>query len=306
MIRYRFYKKQYNDLLVQFGGVDCKKCGKKDAENDGRCKECDQILPSMPSEITAPAPAADTAFGSKNLMGLVSSFLDAKDVDSIRQTNKYHAAILRDPSDTIDVNSVMTIDNDNELMVVGRYEALRVTDSKGLEKLRRLSKFLPDTLSVYFDDEFNEELKEGDLPENINYLVFGDEFNQELKEGVLPKNINHLEFGNKFDQAIDRNVLPTALTHLRFGRDFDQEIDRDVLPAALTSLEFGYNFNQEIDPNNLPKALTELRVGPKYKFSEELRDSLFIRPIAILQDDDPEDSYNSQIRYNQTELDNSY
>jgi len=55
---------------------------------------------------------------------------------------------------------------------------------------------------------------------NLLRLEFGGDFNQPIKEKDLPPNLTHLTFGYDFNQQLGKNVLPLNLTHLTFSKNY--------------------------------------------------------------------------------------
>ena len=78
---------------------------------------------------------------------------------------------------------------------------------------------------IYTDiNNINETLIIEDMQINFTHLNFGVEFNQELKEGIIPNSITHLKFGYKFNQKLSEGIIPNSVTHLEFGYSFNQEL----------------------------------------------------------------------------------
>ena len=102
-------------------------------------------------------------------------------------------------------------------------------------------------------------------------LTFDNNFNQEIKENILPKSLTSLTFGHDFNQEIKENTLPKSLTNLKFGCYFNQKIKENILPKSLISLTFGYCFDQEIKNNVLPTQLIRLYLYENYKFKNNIK-----------------------------------
>lgn len=115
---------------------------------------------------------------------------------------------------------------------------------------------------------FEQDIKNGDLPETLEKLKFGSYYNKKINS--LPLNLRYLEFGAYYNQKIDKNVLPNKLKHVVFGYRYNQIIDKDVLPNSLNILVFGYSFNQKL--NKLPDNIEELIFGDRFnqKFEENI------------------------------------
>src|SRR5436305_16258 len=66
----------------------------------------------------------------------------------------------------------------------------------------------------------------GYLSSNVTHLAFGYNFNQPLKEGYVPSNLNQLTFGSRrlhwFNQPLNEGYLPSNLTQHTFGYHFNQ------------------------------------------------------------------------------------
>lgn len=55
-----------------------------------------------------------------------------------------------------------------------------------------------------------------EIPANVTRLIFEDEFNQKIKKGQIPQSGVYLIFGREFNQNI-KSIIPTNVTHLTFG-----------------------------------------------------------------------------------------
>ncbi len=77
--------------------------------------------------------------------------------------------------------------------------------------------------------EFNQKLKQGDLPNSITHLTFGNNFNQPLDIDLIPRKIVNLTFGKKFLQRLDHIHL-RKLKHLTIS--FYYENHPDYLPIG--------------------------------------------------------------------------
>jgi hypothetical protein len=134
---------------------------------------------------------------------------------------------------------------------------------------------------LYFEDNFNQEIKKNVLPNKIIELVFSNSYNKKIKKNVLPDGLKKIQFGYNFNQEIEENVLPKNLSFLKFDFKFNQEIKENILPLSLTNLVFGFKFNQEIKENVLPSSLTKLVLGND--FNKEIRESMLPEKLSILQ-----------------------
>ena len=76
------------------------------------------------------------------------------------------------------------------------------------------------------------------IPKSIGYMEIADEFNQEIKANELPDNLHTVVFGDSFNQEIKPKALTDKLHRLVFGWEFDQEIKPNTLPDNLHTLHF--------------------------------------------------------------------
>ncbi|EGC33874.1 hypothetical protein DICPUDRAFT_92334 [Dictyostelium purpureum] len=84
----------------------------------------------------------------------------------------------------------------------------------------------PCTEFLIFDDEFNKEIPQNSLPEEIKWIIFGNSFNQLLDVNVLPKKLEKIEFGENFNQPIMKNVIPNSnIWMITIGKNFSQTIE---------------------------------------------------------------------------------
>lgn len=148
------------------------------------------------------------------------------------------------------VNSLTDLDKFNNLIGV-----------EDINYFPRKNFIFPKNLKyITFDNNFNDSIIPGILPDGLTNLIFIGNYNTEIEKNVLPKSLTSLEFGYNFDRPIKEGVLPKNLTKLKFGYKFNQPIDINVLPNSLTILKFGSNFNQTLGPGVLPNSLTNLEI----------------------------------------------
>jgi hypothetical protein len=113
-------------------------------------------------------------------------------------------------------------------------------------------------MNVTLSDDFNEPIRQEDLPAELVSLTFGRDFNQVILPGILPASLQTLTFGGSFNQIIGQGVLPVGLKNLTFGSDFNQPILEKVLPSSLENLFLDGVFNQPIGQRVLPNSLHTL------------------------------------------------
>ena len=125
--------------------------------------------------------------------------------------------------------------------------------------------------SISFDNNFNQHIKKGVLPEGLVSLYFGRDFTNgrmAFKKGDLPESLLTLVFGDRFTNG-DKPIysdLPESLWYLSFGKDFtnaEHPIKKYDLPEGLLYLSFGDKFSNGGKPINgqLPKGLKSLLFG---------------------------------------------
>ncbi|GAM17006.1 hypothetical protein SAMD00019534_001810 [Acytostelium subglobosum LB1] len=98
--------------------------------------------------------------------------------------------------------------------------------------------WLPDSLTRLTLHAFEQELTQGILSKNLQYLTMGMFFNLPLAKGSLPDSLLSLKLGRMFNQSLDGSVLPRSLTHLHFECNYSQRLTADMLPSTLTSLSY--------------------------------------------------------------------
>lgn len=119
--------------------------------------------------------------------------------------------------------------------------------------------------------KFNKPLKKGDIPNSIKYLIIGDDFNQELNNDSIPNSVIHLEFGFSFNKPIKKGDLPNSIKYIVFGERFNQELNKDNLPSNIKHLEF-----KNSERNNEQKLLLN-----KINYLEFSNGSIDIKSIMI-------------------------
>ncbi len=145
-------------------------------------------------------------------------------------------------------------------------------------EIGKIKKFPPHLKELHFDNNFNQILSEGLLPESLSYITFGHAFNHPLKNGVLPSSLLELTFDKMFDQKLQVGSLPGSLLYLRFGYFYDQPLDKGVLPSSLLNLTFGAQFNQKLNIGALPASLLDLTFGSS--FDQEFK--IGVLPSSLL------------------------
>ncbi|KAK5580064.1 hypothetical protein RB653_000077 [Dictyostelium firmibasis] len=155
----------------------------------------------------------------------------------------------------------------------------KIINYKWLTKLENL-------LNLEFGDSFQQDIKIGQLPNNLTNLVLSKCYqgiieNESLPKSILnnsnsifkykfdsdgnkksillsngvnsiPKYVTKLEFDNHFNQVIKYGDIPKNVTSIIFGKEFNSFIEPNSLGSSITSIEFGYRFNQPIIDNQLP------------------------------------------------------
>ena len=141
---------------------------------------------------------------------------------------------------------------------------------------------------IYNHHQITENLN---IPDSIICLYFGSKFNDNIKTGDIPIHIKYLIFHRLFDKPIDINVLPSSITHLKFSRNFNQYIFPGSIPQYVTHLWFDWKFDKPLDRNCLPNNIRHLifnsiKYHPLLSMSNEiLRDpniETYFRSDAIL------------------------
>jgi len=131
--------------------------------------------------------------------------------------------------------------------------------------------------------DFNQILKEGDLPDSLTSLTFGEKFNPfDLASmvGSLPRGLTKLKFGRMFNCPLNPDFLPSSLVSLCFGDQYDQPLCEHSLPQGLKFLYFGERFNQLVKPNVLPQGLEKLRFG--FRFNQLLERGVIPEKLLVL------------------------
>jgi hypothetical protein len=124
------------------------------------------------------------------------------------------------------------------------------------------------TKLLCLNNDFNQPLKKGDIPNSVTTLHFGYFFNQPLKKGDIPNSVTTLKFGHSFNQPLKKGDIPNSVTTLHFGYCFDQPLKKGDIPNSVTTLVFGDHFNQPLNPGDIPNSVTTVTFG--YYFNQPL------------------------------------
>ncbi|KAM9986906.1 hypothetical protein ACTFIY_011319 [Dictyostelium cf. discoideum] len=126
------------------------------------------------------------------------------------------------------------------------------------------------TTTLVLDDDFNQPIRVGDIPQNITNLSFGKSFSSSIGPNSLPKstrilsleNLISVDFGEYFNRPLFSNMFSfsKSITTIIFGKGFTQQIAPGVF-NHLKTLKFGDHFNSRILKNELPQSLTCLDLG---------------------------------------------
>lgn len=121
-------------------------------------------------------------------------------------------------------------------------------------------------ISVIFDDSFNEDLTDIELPTSLINITFGASFNKLIPKEIL-KHVKSLKFGNYYCLSLN---LPYSLENLVLGTMWNYSINDSTFSPNLKSLTLGDAFDSTI--YSLPMHLEELHFG--YQFNKPLDDIL--------------------------------
>jgi hypothetical protein len=144
-----------------------------------------------------------------------------------------------------------------------------------------ISKIIWDIKSVYFGDNFNQNIDGLIFPDEIESICFSRNFNQSLDNVIFPKNLKKIYFGGEYNLPVDKIKLPDSVYLIAFYSKFNQSLEKLKFPKDLHTLELGLEFNQSLDldfpenfstikicntsnditVNNLPKNLKNLYIG---------------------------------------------
>lgn len=118
-----------------------------------------------------------------------------------------------------------------------------------------------------YSSDFNTEIKENILPENLRILRMSYFFNMEIKEKVLPRNLEELYLGFSYNHELKENVLPEKLKKIEFGNNYNKIINENVLPKSLEVIKFNYNYDKPIKEHVLPNSLKTIYFWPSMQLS---------------------------------------
>jgi hypothetical protein len=137
--------------------------------------------------------------------------------------------------------------------VVGSFRRVVISE---VAQLLRLD---PKSVSLTFDEDFNQSIANAQLPCSLKHLDFGGSFDQEVDDLRLPESLTVLRFGYDFNQPVEQLRLPSTLTHLGFSVQFNQSVEGLQLPSCLRTLEFHRMFKQPVNKLQMPSSLRLLQ-----------------------------------------------
>lgn len=62
----------------------------------------------------------------------------------------------------------------------------------------------------------------------LKEIIFDDQFDQPVPPGSIPDSITHLSFGRCFNQSIPIGSIPSSVTNLKFGYSFEQLLKSEL------------------------------------------------------------------------------
>lgn len=123
----------------------------------------------------------------------------------------------------------------------------------------------PGLTDLYFNINFNKQLKLGILPTTLKKIVFGDKYNQEIFPNTLPENLEFIQFGKEFKCKVSQYIFPVNLKNIFFMGNYKHKIHKETFPPNLKYLYFNFN-KYEIEDNVLPINLEKIKLGYDYNF----------------------------------------
>ncbi|KYQ88676.1 hypothetical protein DLAC_10858 [Tieghemostelium lacteum] len=127
--------------------------------------------------------------------------------------------------------------------------------------------------NIIFNDEFDQIIESGTLPNNLKTLIFGTDFGfdnpeNSLQIGSLPESLQTLTFGENFNQTLLAKLLPSQLLKLDLGLKFNKPLQN--LPGSLKILILGKLFNQPINAGSLPPFMETLYLSSHFNYPLEV------------------------------------
>lgn len=98
--------------------------------------------------------------------------------------------------------------------------------------------------SIKFGNDFNEEIPENILPENLQSITFGESFNQRIIPGTLSaesivfgelgynKENNTVFVSGSFNQPFEKNTFTSSTRAIFLPQTYSQKISPDVFPKG--------------------------------------------------------------------------
>ena len=156
----------------------------------------------------------------------------------------------------VDVKEVQEFD----LAVLQRTSGIRYLETASYFN-RPIANILPEGVTnLILGNDFNSELFP--LPMTVKVLDMGEEFDIEIKAGDLHEGLNELIVSYNYPYKLP--PLPSTLKKLRIKGDYNYELEMDTLPKGLEDLSFEYGSNQSIRLGVLPSSLRNLTFGSTY------------------------------------------
>ena len=114
---------------------------------------------------------------------------------------------------------------------------------------------------IHFDGKFNQKIKTGDLPSDLETLEFTSDFNQEFSPGSLPTGLKGLYFYScsEYNHSFGPGVLPDNLERLVLKGAYNTSLCESFLPLGLKFLSIGGSYSHQICPRVIPKNLAHFQ-----------------------------------------------
>jgi hypothetical protein len=135
-----------------------------------------------------------------------------------------------------------------------------------------------------------KNIKNIQLPNNLQTLIIDDCFNFQLHNNFLPNKLKQLHI-NSIHYNHELPILPDSLTYLKLGLNYIHELR--VLPSSLEKLDFGMEYNHPFNTFFFKSSLRILKLS--FSYTHELKPHVLNEGLSELY---LEHVYNHEFKQN--------